>query len=92
MRSTRRSSSLSTSRPAPGERPSASAWAYAPGCFTFHQRTPPTWLCAPGPAPHQSAPRQYSSLCRQRPASVVAQLETSYQWNPAAANASSAMR
>ncbi|MGW0858705.1 DUF3459 domain-containing protein, partial [Streptomyces sp. NPDC002690] len=30
-------------------------------------RTPPTWLCAPGPAPHQSAPRQYSSLCRQRP-------------------------
>ena len=58
-----------TSRPAPGDRPAASAAAYAPGCFTFHHRTPPTWLCAPGPAPHQSAPRQYSSLCRQRPAS-----------------------
>ena len=27
--------------------------AYAAGCLTFHQRTPPTWLCAPGPTPHQ---------------------------------------
>ncbi len=92
MRSTRSSSSVSTSRPAPGERPSASAWAYAPGCFRFHQRTPPTWLWAPGPAPHQSAPVQYSSLCRQRAAAEVAQLETSYQANPAADSASSAMR
>ncbi len=92
MRSTRRSSAERISRPAPGERPSASACAYAPGCFTFHQRTPPTWLCAPGPAPHQSAPRQYSSLCRQRPSGVRAQFDTSYQEKPAAAIASSAMR
>ena len=25
--------------------------------MTFHQRMPPTWLCAPGPTPHQSPPR-----------------------------------
>ncbi len=57
-RSTRTSCSVSTSRPAPGECPVASRCAYAPGCLTFHHRTPPTWLCAPGPIPHQSPPRQ----------------------------------
>ncbi len=68
------------------------AWAYAPGCLTFHQRTPPTWLCAPGPAPHQSAPVQYSSLWRQRAACEVAQLDTSYQPKPARESLSSAIR
>ena len=28
--------------------PAPSRAAYALGCLTFHQRTPPTWLCAPG--------------------------------------------
>ena len=41
--------------------------------MTFHQRTPPTWLCAPGPTPHQLALAQYSSLCRHRAAESVAQ-------------------
>ena len=36
----------------------ASRPAYAAGCLTFHQRTPPTWLCAPGPTPHQWPPVQ----------------------------------
>ena len=35
--------------------------AYALGCLTFHQRTPPTWECAPGPTPHQS---RWSSRAR----------------------------
>ena len=30
----------------------------SPGGATFHQRRPPTWLCAPGPIAHQSPPRQ----------------------------------
>ena len=41
-----------------GARPPARRAAYVAGCSTFHQRTPPTWLCAPGPIPHQSPPRQ----------------------------------
>ena len=57
-RSVRRSSAVSTSRAYAGERSAASRSAYALGCLTFHQRTPPTWLCAPGPTPHQWSPRQ----------------------------------
>ena len=53
-----RSSAVSTSRAYAGVRPHASRSAYAAGCLTFHQRTPPTWLCAPGPTPHQWSPRQ----------------------------------
>ena len=44
MRSTRRSSSESSSRAWAGDWPEASRDAYACGCLTFHQRTPPTWL------------------------------------------------
>ena len=50
--------SSSVSLPAAGEPPAAMRCAYAAGCFTFHQRTPPTWLRAPGPMPHQSSPVQ----------------------------------
>ena len=57
-RSTRRVSASSVSRAAAGLASAASRPAYAAGCLTFHQRTPPTWLCAPGPIPHQCAPVQ----------------------------------
>ena len=49
---------VTVSRPAAGLSPRSSRSAYARGCLTFHQRTPPTWLCPPGPIPHQSSPRQ----------------------------------
>ena len=88
--SSARSASSSSSASCAGARPAASRSAYAAGCLTFHQRRPPTWLCAPGPTPHQLASAQYSSLCRQRAASEVAQLETSYQSNPAARRVASA--
>ena len=52
-RSTRRVSVSSVSRAAAGLASAASRPAYAAGCLTFHHRTPPTWLCAPGPIPHQ---------------------------------------
>ncbi len=74
-----RCSSVSTSRAAAGDSPAARRDAYAAGCLTFHQRTPPTWLCAPGPTPHQSPPDQYPSLCRHRNRGARAQLLTSYQ-------------
>ena len=44
--------------PARARRRRRAGAAYVAGCSTFHQRTPPTWLCAPGPTPHQSPPRQ----------------------------------
>jgi hypothetical protein len=56
--SLRRASASSTSRAAAGDVPAASLFAHAAGCLTFHHRTPPTWLCAPGPTPHQSPPVQ----------------------------------
>ncbi|OLT53991.1 hypothetical protein BJF88_00395 [Cellulosimicrobium sp. CUA-896] len=49
-----------------------------------------TYECAPGPIPHQSSPRQYARLWRQRSSSVRAQLLTSYQVSPAAVSSSSA--
>ena len=68
--SSARSSSSSSSDPAAGLSPAATRAACAAGCLTFHQRSPPTWLCAPGPIPHQLAFAQYSSLCRQRAAAA----------------------
>ena len=78
-------------RHTPGRAVEAAHEARAAGCLTFHQRRPPTWLCAPGPTPHQFALAQYSSLCRQRAPSPVAQLETSYQSNPAFRRVASAV-
>jgi len=54
MRSVRRSAGVRTSRACPGLTPAAILAAYAAGCRTFHHRVPATWLCAPGPTPHQS--------------------------------------
>ena len=53
-RSSCRSDSVRTSRAWPGLFPAVIRAPYAAGCLTFHHRVPPTWLCAPGPIPHQS--------------------------------------
>ena len=92
IRSVRCSAAVSTSRACAGLSPAASRAAYAAGCRTFHHRVPPTWLCAPGPIPHQSALCQYSRLCRHCAAGPAAQLEISYQSRPAPDSSPSAAR
>ena len=58
----------SSSRPAPGRAPRRQrAPRTRPGASRSTSARRPRGCARPGPAPHQSAPRQYSSLCRQRP-------------------------
>ncbi len=63
-----------------------------PGASRSTSAPRPRGSARPARRPTQSAPRQYSSLCRQRPASEVAQLDTSYHSKPAAPSISSAIR
>ena len=63
--------------------PGGEALGVGGGCLTFHQRTPPTWLCAPGPCP-PVLPRPVGEVVPRAVRCSRAQLLTSYQSNPAA--------
>ena len=67
IRSVLRCPGVRISRACAGVDPAARRAAYPAGCLTFHQRVPPTWLCAPGPIPHQSPAGPVAAGCARRP-------------------------